>query len=310
MMSPSILMYIFVYLSGFIMFFHFNEWFVLWVSMELVMYGFLVLSFNPSNLEVEESCYKYFFVQSLGSGALLGLMYLGVHDVVMEIVLFYKIGLGPFYYWYLSVMGGLGWVSCFVLMTIQKLIPMVMLREMDFFVGWIFIVVSLAIGLLGSLGQVILKDLLVYSSLHYMGWILLMEMMEGEFWMIYFFMYSFMLGCVVVSFSRSGCLMVGEVGNKHMIPVVLSLFVLGGVPPFLGFVLKWVGFVYLLGLDMMMVVVLAVFSVIMCYVYFRVGINMVLVSGGLGSAGVVDDTSYYVFSGVVSGWILYLWGSV
>lgn len=44
-----------------------------------------------------------------------------------------------------------------------------MLREIDFFVGWIFIVVRLAIGLLGSLGQVILKDLLVYSSLHYMG---------------------------------------------------------------------------------------------------------------------------------------------
>lgn len=119
--------------------------------------------------------------------------------------------------------------------------------------------------------------------------------------MIYFFMYSFILGCVVVSFSRSGCLMVGEVGNKHIIPVVLSLFVLGGVPPFLGFVLKWVGFVYLLGLDIMMVVVLAVFSVIMCYVYFRVGINIVLVSGGLGRAGVVDDTRYYVFSGVVRG---------
>jgi hypothetical protein len=66
-------------------------------------------------------------------------------------------------------MGGLGWVSCFVLITIQKLIPIVILREIDFFVGWIFIVVRLVIGLLGSLGQVILKDLLVYSSLHYIG---------------------------------------------------------------------------------------------------------------------------------------------
>jgi hypothetical protein len=56
--------------------------------------------------------------------------------------------------------------------------------------------------------------------------------------MIYFFIYSFILGYVVVSFSRSGCFMVGEVGNKHIIPVVFSLFVLGGVPPFLGFVLK------------------------------------------------------------------------
>jgi hypothetical protein len=51
----------------------------------------------------------------------------------------------------------------------------------------------------------------------------------------------------------------------------------------------------------MIVVMLVVFSVIMCYVYFRVGINIVLVSGGLGRIGVVDGARYYVFSSVVRG---------
>lgn len=55
-----------------------------------------------------ESCYKYFFVQSLGSAIFMGLLYINIEYMgfLICLVLRYKIGAGPFFFWFISVCFG------------------------------------------------------------------------------------------------------------------------------------------------------------------------------------------------------------
>ena len=44
---------------------------MLWVGLELVILGFIMFLYDREAVLEAEGCYKYFFIQSLGSGLLL-----------------------------------------------------------------------------------------------------------------------------------------------------------------------------------------------------------------------------------------------
>nr|YP_010904388.1 NADH dehydrogenase subunit 2 [Heteropoda venatoria]WCS92208.1 NADH dehydrogenase subunit 2 [Heteropoda venatoria] len=262
-----------LYVSSFIMAINADDWFLIWLALEVNMMVFVVMIYERYSIKHVESCLKYFFVQSLGSGLFVGIFYVNKEwlNYFGSLILGYKIGAGPFYFWFPSVSDGLGWVSCFVLFSLQKVIPLMMLVMFMGWMIWVLIMMSLIFGVVGSFNQVHMKRLLAFSSIHHIGWLLMCNLVDSKVWIVYLLMYVLVIGSVILilSYFEIENLM-GMSKSKSKWWFLLSMLSMGGMPPFLGFFLSWIAFMYFLKMDYWVVFFMVLLSVIMFYIYIRV----------------------------------------
>lgn len=85
-----------------------------------------------------------------------------------------KIGAAPLHFWFPSVIRGLSWGRCIVLLRIQKIAPLGLLsyivREVD--ISGLIIVRVIAgaiVGSVGGLNQVFLRKIIAYSSINHIS---------------------------------------------------------------------------------------------------------------------------------------------
>nr|YP_009680174.1 NADH dehydrogenase subunit 2 [Neoscona scylla]QDF64708.1 NADH dehydrogenase subunit 2 [Neoscona scylla] len=258
-----------------------NDWILIWVGLEINMMSFISLIFMRTSSGIE-ACMKYFFIQSLGSGILMMMFYSDFlwFDYLLLSVLSYKIGGGPFFFWFPSLCESLSWGMCFLLMTIQKVLPLILISFLVSMFLWVIIFSSIFIGAMGSMNQKSMKRLLAYSSIHHIGWILMCNFIWEMMWLVYLVVYTMLISGIVMILMNDDVRDVGglwKVSSKWSF--VLGMLSMGGMPPLLGFYLKWWMFYYLMMLDMSLLVLMIIMSVLMFYVYFRVA--YVLVMGGL-----------------------------
>lgn len=256
-----------------------NDWFMIWLGLEINIIMFIIIIFERYRIFNVESCLKYFFIQSLGSAVFIILFYIyKVHlDFILCLILGYKIGAGPFYYWFPSICKGISWMSCFILISIQKLIPLILIR---IFISWMFffiIVVRLIIGVFGSFNQKDLKLLIAYSSVYHLGWILLCIVIGRNYWFCYMIIYIFIIFPMIYFLKNVDVIYfmdIIRINNKYIfIIVMLSV---AGIPPFLGFFLKWFAFRIIIDYRIFYMIILIVCSVTIFYVYFRIIYDVII----------------------------------
>lgn len=245
----------------------FKDWFLVWLGLEINIIRFLRLGYHHDDRGEVGRLFKYFFIQRLASGLFLFIIYIGGR-VVVALVL--KIGRGPFYFWFPSVMKGLSWGVCLILITFQKLLPLVLLRGIWGVIGWIIGIISLVVGVIGSFGRRNLRELIAFSSIQHSGWIMVGQGVGGFRWFLYFFVYFFVRGLVVWRFMREGISFVGDLIRDKRKLVILRFLRIGGVPPFLGFVIKWVILEKIIFIDILSRFIIIVRSLVMLYIYVRV----------------------------------------
>nr|YP_010415021.1 NADH dehydrogenase subunit 2 [Araniella displicata]URW97640.1 NADH dehydrogenase subunit 2 [Araniella displicata] len=249
-----------------------NDWFLVWVGLEINMMSFIALIYERGALGVE-MCLKYFFIQSLGSGVLMMMFYSEFKwvEYLSLVILSYKIGGGPFYFWFPSICDGLSWGSCFMLMTIQKVLPLILITFLVSMFLWVIIFSSMLIGGVGSMNQKSMKRLLAFSSIHHIGWILLGHFISNTMWMIYLMVYTLLILGVIWMLMSDKILEIGMLGKiSSKWSFVLGMMSMGGMPPLLGFYLKWWMFYNIMTIDKSLLIVMLMMSVLMFYVYFRV----------------------------------------
>nr|AIW06157.1 NADH dehydrogenase subunit 2 [Araneae sp. MT-2014] len=277
MTSPSVNFYLFLYLSSFILALSADDWFLIWLALEINMMLFIVLIYEWYNVYRIESCMKYFFVQSLGSALFMGIFYMNKEwlNIYGSFILSYKVGAGPFYFWFPSVSSGLDWFSCMLLFSLQKLIPLMLLVMFVGWVVWFILMLSLMIGVIGSFNQLFMKRLMAYSSIHHIGWLLMCNFSDESIWMIYLFLYSLVILTVIMILQYDNIEnLMGICKSKSKWWFLMSILGMGGVPPFLGFFLKWIAFYYFLKMDLWVIIFMIILSVIMIYVYIRIMYNV------------------------------------
>nr|YP_009158049.1 NADH dehydrogenase subunit 2 [Carrhotus xanthogramma]AKH36465.1 NADH dehydrogenase subunit 2 [Carrhotus xanthogramma] len=286
-----------MYLVSFIIVMSSEDWFLIWLGLEVNMMSFLILVYRRDSMSSIECCMKYFFIQGLGSALLIGFFYMNKYGGVgiINMILSFKIGAGPFFYWFPSMCSGLTWVSCYVLMVLQKMLPLFLISLSIHWILWLVLMMSLVLGVVGSFNQSNIKQLLAYSSIHHLGWIMIIMMSGSVNWMLYLVMYSFMLlGIILV-------LVENEVVDLHMMYKCkgsmwfsIGMLSLAGMPPLLGFFLKWMALSYLT--DMMYyIAMLIVASVIMLYVYMRLMYDIIMM-GGVKSSWIEVDESMFTYN--------------
>nr|YP_009689682.1 NADH dehydrogenase subunit 2 [Trichoprosopon pallidiventer]QEE94424.1 NADH dehydrogenase subunit 2 [Trichoprosopon pallidiventer] len=237
-----------------------NSWLSAWMGLEINLLSFIpLMNESKKNLMTSESSLKYFLIQAFASSILLfsiifmmlifnmnWYMINNFNELLLLSTLLLKSGAAPFHFWFPNVMEGLNWINNLILMTWQKIAPLMLISynwNYNFFI--ISIILSTLIGSLGGLNQISLRKLMAYSSINHLGWMLLAMMNNEMLWLSYFFFYSFLSFSIVFMFNTFKIFYFNQIFNFYPMNSIIKFFMflnllsLGGLPPFLGFLPKW-----------------------------------------------------------------------
>nr|APX40070.1 NADH dehydrogenase subunit 2 [Orestia punctipennis] len=236
------------------------SWFSMWIGLEINLLSIIPLLKSHSNLYPTEATLKYFITQTLASTIILFsiIMSMNMNEFIpqhfnywlmmmMNSALFTKMGAAPFHSWFPEVAEGLNWMNNMIMLTWQKLAPMVLIMynlNMTLFMTMIIIISSIIGGIWG-LNQISLRKILAYSSINHIGWMLASMMNYKMTWLIYFIIYSIISVNLIMIFYLFNIFYLPQLftslnSNKLIkILFIFNFFSLGGLPPFLGFLPKW-----------------------------------------------------------------------
>nr|YP_010616511.1 NADH dehydrogenase subunit 2 [Morophaga formosana]WAU48132.1 NADH dehydrogenase subunit 2 [Morophaga formosana] len=234
-----------------------NSWLGCWIGMEINLLSFIPIITNSYNLLSSEASLKYFLTQSIASMNFLFIIimnmmnfnlfkYSDFSSIMINITLLMKMGGAPLHFWFPNIMEGLSWMNCLLLMTWQKITPMIL---MSYYYNLMFLFMSMTmsiiIGSIGGFNQTSLRKLLAFSSINNLGWLISTIMMSNIYWNIYFIIYLYMMIMMTMLFYKLNITYLNQLffsNFKKMIKLIifLNLLSLGGLPPFMGFFPKWI----------------------------------------------------------------------
>nr|UZC53576.1 NADH dehydrogenase subunit 2 [Artemia sinica]UZC53589.1 NADH dehydrogenase subunit 2 [Artemia sinica] len=250
-----------------------HSWLGLWVSMEMNS-----LSFIPIMIEEgKENSLKYFLIQSVTSVIFLASTLNQSLSFLIPLALLIKIGAAPFHMWLVSISKSMSWSIMALLMTFQKIGPLLGLTMIQF-TNSFFILVSAMIGGLGGLNQSNLRLIMAFSSVSHLSW-LMINMTSFFLVSIYFITYLIILCFVMALLQQSGLFSLTQMGNytslMYSTSILFGLLSLAGLPPFLGFFIKWMSLEMNI-LSPIIVMILVMSSCFSVYFYFKIAMSALL----------------------------------
>nr|AIY62140.1 NADH dehydrogenase subunit 2 [Glyptotermes sp. C TB-2014] len=266
-----------------------NSWLGAWMGLEINLMSFIPLMSSQSNIYTTEASLKYFLVQALASSSLLFLVMMktlmnhmiitsNLHSYALMTPLLMKMGAAPLHWWFPSVMEGLSWNNCLMMMTLQKMAPMMLTSYLmkTTLPTMLIILTSVITGALGGLNQTSLRKILTYSSINHTGWMLVAMLGSNKMWLMYFMIYSLLTSTVTMIAKSHNISFVNQTMtmNKSIVLKFIlftTLLSLGGLPPFIGFLPKWTVIQLMINNNLsFMMTVMVVTSLITLYFYLRI----------------------------------------
>nr|YP_010393261.1 NADH dehydrogenase subunit 2 [Tylothais aculeata]UPX89423.1 NADH dehydrogenase subunit 2 [Tylothais aculeata] len=290
------------------------HWLSIWAGLEINLIGFLPMLVYQKTTSESESAVKYFIVQALGSSMLIfgSLMSFDMsltwdlhvmnlsHSMGLVTILTglcMKLGLFPFHYWLPGVMSGLPWVTCLLLATWQKFAPLFLflcLLELSnsYVLGLVLCLISAGSSIIGGIGgmnQTQIRALLAYSSIGHLGWMVFALLHSESSMKFYLFVYVVVSIFMFVSLWMSDLSNMKNINNLKnfgfvQVSTMLFLLSLGGLPPLLGFVSKWLVILVGMSSSYFWVLLALILGSLMSLFYYLSLFFSVLLSGMKGSA--------------------------
>nr|YP_010626541.1 NADH dehydrogenase subunit 2 [Prospalta cyclica]WBK17729.1 NADH dehydrogenase subunit 2 [Prospalta cyclica] len=265
-----------------------NSWFGCWIGLEINLLSFIPLISNSNNLLSTEASLKYFLTQSIASINLLFVILIKMIlmknfemnnfiSIMMNSSLLMKMGSTPFHFWFPNVIEELSWFNSFILMTWQKITPMILLSyyfNMNFML--FIIIMNIIIGAIGGLNQTSLRKLMAFSSINNLGWMIYAIMISENLWFFYLFMYSFLISIMCFMFYILNMYFMNQLFINNMnffikINLLINFLSLGGLPPFIGFFPKWIIINFMINNKMyLLAFIFIMMSLIMLFFYIRI----------------------------------------
>jgi len=268
--------------------------FLSWVGLELNTLAFIPLLLLKKSKLTSEASIKYFLTQTLASVLILigGLLLLTPLEelgvVTLLLGLRVKLGAAPFHGWVLSVAEASGWGALFLLLTIQKINPLLIL--------WVFcplrvkifyavVISSLIVGGLTGLTQTRIRSLLTFSSINHVGWLITGVRFSLRVGGYYFMIYFMTLLCSIAIFHMFNVSHVRQLPLLNFKPrsqllLFFALLSLGGLPPFLGFLPKWIVLQLAISYSIFLTAGIIVgISLLVLYFYLRLIFSSFIVGG-------------------------------
>nr|UEK75597.1 NADH dehydrogenase subunit 2 [Epistrophe lamellata] len=291
--NSSKILFIFILMMSTMITISANSWLGAWMGLEINLLSFIPLM-SDNNLMSNEASLKYFLTQALASSILLfsSILFLYQNNymnnyffneennyISMMILsaLLMKSGTAPFHFWFPNVMEGLNWMNALILMTWQKIAPLMLISYLmiKLMLFWC-IILSVMIGSLGGLNQTSLRKLMTFSSINHLGWMIMSMFSNESLWINYFLFYSFLSLNLIFLFSMFKLFHINQLFSLFMFnkyfkfSMFINLLSLGGLPPFLGFIPKWMTIQYLtFNNQLFLMTLMIIMTLITLFFYLR-----------------------------------------
>nr|YP_010827534.1 NADH dehydrogenase subunit 2 [Sinocentrus brevicornis]WFD60953.1 NADH dehydrogenase subunit 2 [Sinocentrus brevicornis] len=265
----------FCMMMGVIMTISSNNWFSIWMGLELTLMCFIPIMSAKSKLN-SESCIKYFIMQSLSSS----IMMMGVIMMSFEMNKYFlltsiamKLGVVPFHTWVLSITEGMKYYSILVFSTVMKLGPMMVMSYLNSNYSTI-IIMMLILSSIAGLNQNSMKKVIMYSSLFNMSF-MLSCINNCSIWMTYFILYSASLLMLTLMIMKMNLNFINQFifnnySNSMKLIMWMIMMSMGGMPPMLSFYGKFMVIKYLIELNnLIMIIFMITGSLIIIFFYMR-----------------------------------------
>nr|YP_009387917.1 NADH dehydrogenase subunit 2 [Aquatica ficta]ART65558.1 NADH dehydrogenase subunit 2 [Aquatica ficta] len=264
-------------------------WLGMWIGLEMNLLSIIPI-ISSKNMMSSESSIKYFITQAIASTVILMsiIMMMWKYNIystmdnsnllmIMNSGLFLKMGMAPLHFWFPEVLEGLNWNNCMLMLTWQKITPMMLIMyNTEFTMFYSVIIISgMIISSIMSMNQVSIRKLMAFSSINHMGWMLAAMIMEKTIWIIYFMIYSFITINIAYMMKNTYYLsqLFPYLNTSPMMKMffMLNFLSLSGIPPFLGFLPKWMVIQTMVMNKMFMLsMIMIAFTLIMIYIYMRI----------------------------------------
>nr|ASM82709.1 NADH dehydrogenase subunit 2 [Creobroter elongata] len=277
-----------------------NSWMGAWIGLEINLLSFIPLLSSNNNMLSSEASLKYFLIQAIASSSLLFLILLKTNvfemfyftensawNSLIMTPLLMKIACAPFHWWLPSVVEGLSWVNCFIILSIQKIAPLMLISYMminNHFIQ-LMIISSACFGAIGGLNQISFRKILSFSSINHIGWMLVMMIVGINLWIVYFLIYIINIMTIMSTTAITNLSYISQtfnsLNNKKIIKFTLFIAILslGGLPPFLGFFPKWIAIQYLsVNLMIFTSIILILSSLITLFYYMRMTYTTLMIT--------------------------------
>nr|QBF01219.1 NADH dehydrogenase subunit 2 [Stegana xui] len=289
--NSSKILFLMIMMSGTLVTITSNSWLGAWMGLEINLLSFIPLMSDNNNLASTEASLKYFLVQAMASTILLFAIILMmlknninyeidasfISSIILSSLLL-KSGAAPFHFWFPNIMEGLSWMNCLLVMTWQKIAPLMLIYHVNIkMLLFTSIILSVIVGSLGGLNQSSLRKLMAFSSINHLGWMLMALNSNETIWLIYFSMYFFLSFTLTFMFNNFKMFHFNQMFtlffNSKILKFILfmNFLSLGGLPPFLGFLPKWL-VIQQLSMDnqYFMLMILMMSTLITLFFYLRI----------------------------------------
>nr|YP_009512908.1 NADH dehydrogenase subunit 2 [Zele chlorophthalmus]AXK15300.1 NADH dehydrogenase subunit 2 [Zele chlorophthalmus] len=258
-----------------------NSLISMWMCMEINTLMFILLIILNNKDMDNDSSMKYFLISCFSSTIFIlsfnmNLFYSNTLFIyIMNLMMIMKLGIFPFHYWFIDLMIKLNWLLCLILSTWQKIIPFfILLCCWNKNLMIIFLIMNGFLSMMFGMNQTSLKKILAYSSINHMSWMILMLMINKIFFFAYLMIYSLINSSMMYLLNflnLKNFFDLFKFKNKFLkFYLMFLLFSLGGLPPFFGFISKWISmFEITSSLNFFTLLILLFYSLIFLSYYIR-----------------------------------------
>nr|ANJ70589.1 NADH dehydrogenase subunit 2 [Noterus clavicornis BMNH1425090]UPX88473.1 NADH dehydrogenase subunit 2 [Noterus clavicornis] len=293
------IMFFFMMMFGTMISISSNNWMSMWMGLEMNLISFISIIKQNNNPMNSESSMKYFLIQAFSSSLFLMSIMLSLNNLNMihkmnimnEMInliclssLIMKLGMAPLHFWFPEIIEGLSWISTLILMTWQKIAPFMLI---SYFIKinmilLMLIILSSMLGSIGGLNQTSMRKILVFSSINHMSWMMSSFLINNLMWMIYFLIYSLINMSIIMIMHFNKIFFIKQLffmfNQKLLMKMYffINLLSLGGLPPFLGFLSKWLIVQNMSNKYIMLNLIMILLNLITLFFYIRIMINSMI----------------------------------
>nr|YP_001650776.1 NADH dehydrogenase subunit 2 [Aulorhynchus flavidus]BAF74900.1 NADH dehydrogenase subunit 2 [Aulorhynchus flavidus] len=278
-----------------------SHWLLAWMGLELNTLAIIPLMAQHHHPRAVEATTKYFLTQAAGAAMLLfasttNAWMTGQWDIqqmthplpitLITLALALKLGLAPLHTWLPEVLQGLDLTTGLIMSTWQKLAPFILLLNINHPNSYLLVTLGLTstlVGGWGGLNQTQLRKILAYSSVAHLGWMTLVMCFFPSLSLLTLFSYIIMTFPAFLLFKLNNSTTINSLATSWAKAPALTcvtpliLLSMGGLPPLMGFLPKWLIIQELTKQQLTTIAMLAAFAALLSlYFYLRLSYAMTL----------------------------------
>nr|AHY87078.1 NADH dehydrogenase subunit 2 [Gecinulus grantia] len=241
-----------------------NHWAMAWTGLEINTIAIIPMIAKSHHPRAIEAAIKYFLVQAAASASILFSSMInawasGQWDItqltnttsclLLTTAIAMKLGLTPFHFWFPEVLQGSPLITALLLSTAMKLPPIAILlltsNSLNPNLLTLMAVMSTALGGWMGLNQTQIRKILAFSSISHLGWMTAIIIYAPKLTLLTFLLYTLLTSTIFLSLNTSNTTKLSTLMSAWTktpmlnATLMLTLLSLAGLPPFTGFLPKW-----------------------------------------------------------------------